>query len=166
MNKKTSVITYKEDCYTNDDAYERVITYNMKNEKIGGYLLYPPFERDSLIQQFEYCEANSLHYIESKLWHFMVSISNVNYHHTLLLLGNEIASLFTPDYQVMYTLDTCTKHNHLHFIVNAYHCQPNGQPLSKELFQYYLNEISRILITKFPTHQILIEKKEDTDYYV
>ena len=162
----TSLIIYSEDQYTNDNAYEHVINYNMKCNKIGAYLLIPPFNRDNLVRQFEHCESSSKSHISSKLWHIIISISNVSNADTLLSLGNQISYLFMPNYQVFYGLDTCSDHNHLHIVINAYHYHPNGQPLSKEIFNTYIKEISNVLIRNFPSHQVKIQKKKEIYHYV
>lgn len=162
---KTSVIKIPSGTYTNSDVYERVLTYVVKKNYIGGYLLQFPFTRDSIINQFYSCEINSIHFVEPKIRHFVVSVSNIRSHNTLLLLAEQIASVFCPHYQVLYSLDLKTGHYHLHFAVNNYHFHPSGEPLSDFLFQQYLTQISDILYRHFPSHIVEIIQSTE-DYHV
>lgn len=158
-NTNSSLIIYKKNCYTNDDAYERVITYCQK-DLIGGYLLELPLTRDSVINQFQACENNSIYYIDSKLWHFVISISDLNNSRILQSLADQIAALFCPNYQVIYGIDLDPNHYHIHFVVNAYGYTSKVPPLDLEGFEHYTHLIAILLKEKFPTHTPKIYQKE------
>lgn len=128
-----------------------------------GYLLPFPLTRDNVIAQFYACEENSCSFVEPKIRHFIISVSNICNTTKWLLLAEQIASLFCPNYQIVYALDLETGHYHLHFAVNNYHYHPNGQPLSDELFQVYLKQICYILSATFPSHSVEIIRGEVND---
>lgn len=151
---KNSIIKLMAGTYENTDAYERVLTYVMSKDYVGGYSLYLPLNRDSVITQFHYAEDSSLHHNSRMIWHFTVSVGEIRSHRKLLLLGNHIASIFADKYQVVYSLDLETGKYHLHFAVNAYSHTPSVEPLSEFHFTGYVSLISEILHIHFPNHPI------------
>lgn len=165
MNK-TSIIKLPKGSYTNDDVYECVITYVMKKDFVGGYLLPVPLTRDAVLNQFYSCEIQSQYFIEPKIRHFIISVSKIKSIQKLLLLGEQIAFLFCPNYQVVYSLDLETGKYHLHFAVNNYNYHPNKEPLTDLLFEQYLKQIKIILQTSFPSHMVMLDKGEGGAYYV
>ena len=151
---KNSIIKLIAGPYENSDAYESVLTYVIKKEYIGGTSLAFPLDRDSVVTQFHYAEENSSHFSSRMIWHFTVSVGDIRNHNKLLLLGAEIASIFAPNYQVLYALDLETGKYHLHFAVNTYSIIPTVEPLSDFHFMGYVSLISKILRTYFPTHPV------------
>lgn len=88
MNK-TSVIKLPKGSYTNNDVYECVITYVMKKDFVGGYLLPLPLTRDSVLNQFYSCEIQSQYFIEPKIRHLVISVSKIRSTQKLLLQGKD-----------------------------------------------------------------------------
>ena len=151
---KNSIIKLPAGLYSNEDVYERVLYYVSHKDYIGGYAIFPPFNTDYIVKQFQISEDTSFYSSERKIWHFIISVSNIRSHQNLLLLAERIAFLFSYNYQVLYALDLETGKYHLHFAVNAYSYHPKTEPLSDFLFLQYVEKIKVILSETFPNHPI------------
>lgn len=135
--------------YSNEDAYKLVLDYIKRKYYICGYgfSLSPTL---SILQQYQHAQEYSNQTGSRLIWHFVLTFSEPWKYQTLLQLANQIAILFSEDYQVLYGLDTEGHAPHLHFGVNAFSYHPDSPILSEERLRTYLSMIEDLLLSQFP----------------
>lgn len=153
-------ITVMEGEYDNVDAYNRVLGYIGQKTYLGGYG-FRCIPELSIIEQFKMSETFSNYSSLRKIWHFAITFQDVWPVTTLLQIAVQTAELFSPDYQVLYALDT-ERTPHLHFGINAFSYHPDSPVLSKEIMDNYLNHLHNLLSGQYPnmTVTLLYKGKE------
>lgn len=155
MHKEDILIIFPEGDYTNNDAYEAVLTYLSKKQYLSGYGINLPITRDSCI--FDYYKTyNTSKYSNSRyLWHFYISFKDRQKDKfKLLMAANQIAAYFSPKYQVIYSFDNDTDNDHIHFAVNAYSYYYDAEPLSEKIMQFCIEQMKIILKNTYPYYSV------------
>ncbi len=143
--------------YSNDDAYERVLGYISQKKYIGGFGFTCSPEL-SIIRQFQLSQECSLYSAERKMWHFIITFASAWPHLSLLQLASVVAKAFSPEYQILFGVDTEGGSNpHLHFGVNAFSYHPEHPVLSEELMHDYLKQLQIFLQNHYPTMTITLQ---------
>lgn len=141
--------------YSNGDAYEAILTYVTSKLYPSGYGIPIPVTRDNSIIYFYKAQANSNQQSARYLWHFTINFKEKRKDLTqIMLMGQQIAYLFSSAYQVVYGLDLGTDHTHLHFAVNAYSYHPDAPVLSNELMEVYVQQMEQIIKFNYPYYQV------------
>lgn len=164
MKKNLLIIVCAGD-YSNSDVYERVLSYIIRKDYIGGYGFPLPPEKESILSEFYRCERISDYDSDRKLWHFTISLPGLKTA-TLLRLAETITQVFAGKYDLLYGVDLEPGHYHIHFAVNTYGCFPNAPLLTPPLFHSCLLEIKHLLSTQYPNRQVEILYKEEGRIYV
>ena len=142
--------------YDNEEAYNNVIGYITNKSYFYGYGFYchPDI---SIIKQFKLSRDCSNHTNEQMVWHFYITFSERWKHGDLLILANQIALLFSPNYQIIYGLDTEERNPHLHFGVNAFSYHPDVPILSTELMHNCLINLQNLLEQWYPHRTVTLQ---------
>lgn len=146
--------------YSNDDAYERVLSYVSNKNYVCGYAVPVPIERNSLIASYREANENSNYETSRYIWHFTISLPEISNLGRFMSVANSIAKVFAYDYQVLYSLDLATGHPHIHFAINNYSYHPERCPLSEDLFDAYIKQSLSILQSFYPTYKAKIRYQE------
>ncbi len=153
---KESLIIIQSGDYSNDDAYERVLTYVSKKNYVGGYGMQLPPNRENAIKAFYWAEQNSNYENSRYIWHFAISLPKKTDNYEFLQFGDKIAMLFAYNYQVLYSLDLEKTHPHIHFAVNAYSYHPDHPLLSEDIFDEYMAVCLNMLQHTYPDYKARI----------
>lgn len=142
--------------YSNDDVYERLLGYISQKSYIGGFgfTCSPDI---SIIEQFRLSEIYSSNSGPRKMWHFIITFSTSWDHQSLLQLAADIARGFSPEYQILYGLDTEKGNPHLHFGVNAFSYHPDHPALSEEIMHVYLEQLQTFLQNHYPAMTVTLQ---------
>lgn len=162
--KKNLIIVCAGD-YSNSDVYERVLSYIIRKDYIGGYGFPLPTDKESVLNEFYRCEETSDYDSNQKLWHFTISLPGMRAT-TLLHLAETITQTFAGKYDLLYGVDLEPGHYHIHFAVNVYGYFPKIPLLTPPIFHTYLLNIKQLLLTQYPNRQTEILYKKEGRIYV
>lgn len=142
--------------YSNDDAYDKVLSYIFMKDSISGYGI---ILNDSLtiVEQYQASEFYSIHSHQQKIWHFIITFSDHPKMPQLFHIANTTALTFVSQYQVLYGIDSTGHSTHLHFGVNAFSYHPEVPALTTDTMKQYMESIRMHLLKEFPHKSVTLQ---------
>lgn len=148
--------------YNNEDAYDNLIHYIVKEKYIlnshyfGAYGVYP-VTPETASEQFQKSKEESTVYSACNLWHFFISYAFPIRDSINLSLADEIARLFSNEYQVFYGIHTHQVKSHVHYAINSYSYHPQMPPLNEDSLRSYMKKIKLLLNSYYPGKEISLQ---------
>lgn len=146
-----------QDDYSNKDAIDNVISYIYRIDKSQlpiycyGCIKWPP-TYNSLIGEYHYIRTavklSTLNQqaIDQQIIHFVISfnISEGDIAEKCFYFADDIAKLFSAEYQVCYAYHTDTGHPHFHYVVSTTSYLIGNSPLTNDKMAQYELQIQRL----------------------
>lgn len=148
--------------YSNDYASFNTIDYitRFNDKNIFYYGNWPP-TKETAIKLFQDLRIyNSSNTIQQQVWHFWVTFQDTNNINFVNTFANNIALIFVPFFPICLATHIDGKHLHTHFVVSTTSHVPNHPPLTKQLWNQYLEQIKNISLQNYGIDLYIISKKD------